>query len=96
MIAPTNRFFRVPAPVYEQVRAGLDAEWQHPNGRAETCMVPSDQAVRDSGDVLCPVHVEMCDWPSVAGILAQLLGSETITEITEADYFAALPPTEDL
>ena len=96
MTNPTNRFFRVPTPVYEQVRAGLDAEWQHPNGRADTCMVPSDQAVRDGEDVLCAVHVEMCEWPSVATTIAHLLATNTITEITEADYFAALPPTEDL
>jgi hypothetical protein len=95
MTNPTNRFFRVPATVYEQVRAGLDAEWQHPNGRADTCMVPSDQAVRDGDDVLCAVHIEMCEWPSVATTIAQLLASETITEITETDYFAALPTPDD-
>jgi hypothetical protein len=92
MHQPTNRFFLVPEPVYMQVRSQLDAHWQHPNGRADTCMVPASEAVRDEhGTIICPVLRETCDWPEVAATIAQLLAAGIITETDEQTYFNAQP-----
>ena len=95
MSTPTNRFFSVSPAVYEQVRAGLDSQWGHPNGRADTCMVPAAQAVAaGGGNVVACVLREQCEWPEVAAAIAQLTAAGLATEITAEEYFALTPPPD--
>jgi hypothetical protein len=91
-----NRYFVVPPAVYEQIRQSLDAQWGHPNGRAETCMVPAADAIKDgNGNVIAPVLATICEWPEVAGAIAQLTDAGLVTEISDAEYFALQPTTTE-
>lgn len=85
---PTNRYFSVSPATYEAVRGQLDATWGHPNGRAETCMVPAAQAVADGqGNVVACVLREQCEWPEVAAAIEQLTTAGLATEISADEYF---------
>lgn len=83
-----NVFFRITDDaVYEQVRLGLDAAWDHQP--PTTCVDPAAVAPRDAdGNILLAVRPEFVAFDAVAEILPSLLASGVVVEITEADYFA--------
>lgn len=88
------RYFREErAGTYEEVRTLLDSAWNLPNDRGTvTCMPPAAIALRDkNGRLMVPLKDMFCDWEPAASLLPQLLLSGDVTEITEADYVAALP-----
>lgn len=87
----SNRFFVLSAPVYELARAGLDAAFGHPNGKAETCMPPASLAPQFSGNPVAIVLRTQAEWPEVATAIAQLIGSGAATEITAEQFHAAQP-----
>jgi hypothetical protein len=90
----SNRFFRtIDSDLYESIRLQLDAAWGHPtpgNGTI-TCFDSAADAPRDSGNaVLLAVRAEFAEYPAAAAALPGLLASGAVTEITEADYRAAV------
>lgn len=90
------RYFREErAGTYEEVRSLLDSAWGLPDDRGTvTCMSPATKALRDkNGKIVVPLKDMFCDWEPAASLLPQLLLSGDVTEITEADYVAALPTT---
>lgn len=89
----SQRFFRGDAATYEQIRATLDAAWELPNDRGTvTCIAPAATAPTDSqGRVMLAVAAEFATWEPAATLLPELLASGAATEITEAQYRAALP-----
>lgn len=89
------RYFRTSdAALYESIRLQLDAAWGHPtpDGKTLTCIDPVAVAPRDGqGRVLLAVNDEFCEYEAVAAVLPGLLASGAVAEITEAQYYAALP-----
>ena len=88
-----HRFFATSREVYDQTRVALDALFEHPNSRAETCMEPTPSVVLGD-DVYVALPVEMTEWPEVAPLLADLLAGGMAEEIDEATYRAAMPQPE--
>jgi hypothetical protein len=89
------RYFRCEAgdEAYEQARLALDAAWGHPSTetRTETCIDPSSVAPRDAqGRIVLAVNEEFCEYPAAQQMLTYMTGQSAVTEITEADYRAAV------
>lgn len=89
------RFFRCEAgdEAYEQVRRTLDAAWGHPNAETKTvsCFAPATVAPRDAQRrIVLAVNDEFCTYSVAVDLLPQLLASDAVTEITEAEYRAAV------
>jgi hypothetical protein len=91
------RFFRCDGgdDVYEQTRLSLDAAWGHPNAGIVTCIDPANVAPRDQkGRILLGVNDEFCGWQPASAMLAQLLASGAVTEITAGQYRDSLPQAQ--
>ena len=87
-----NRFFVLTVQVYEQVRAGLDAAFQHPNGKAITCLPPAADAPKwTDGKPIATVLSSQCAWPEVSGMIAQLTGTGAAQEITAEQFHSSRP-----
>jgi hypothetical protein len=89
------RYFRCEAgdEAYEQARLALDAAWGHPNAETKTvtCIDPANVAPRDAqGRIVLAVNHEFCEYPAAQQMLASMAGQGAVTEITEADYRAAV------
>lgn len=94
-----TRFFLLSAGLHESIRAGLDAAWGHPRTEVSadgvevvtvTCMSPaSELPTHADGGVYAAVLALDCDRPEVAGMLAGLIASGEIIEITETEWRAA-------
>lgn len=79
--------------MYEEIRAQLDQAWGHGPGTGTlTCYAPIEDAPRDKdGKALLAVRVEFCQYEAVAAVLPGLLESGAVSEITRAEYLAAVP-----
>ena len=91
------KYFRCLAgdKAYEQVRLTLDAAWGHPNAETKTvtCFDPATVAPRDAqGRIVLAVNDEFVAYPAAAEMLPQLFASGAVTEITDAEYRAAVEP----
>jgi hypothetical protein len=86
-----QRFFRTAdAALYEQVRLGLDAAWNHQG--PTTCVDPAGVAPQDNaGRIVLAVNAEFTEFDAAAEILPGLLSSGAVEEISEAAYRAAMP-----
>ena len=89
------RYFRCESgdQAYEQARLALDAAWGHPNTETKTvtCIDPAAVAPRDAeGRIVLAVNDEFCEYPAAAEMLPQLLASGAVSEMTEAEYRAAV------
>jgi hypothetical protein len=92
----SNRFFQVSPTDYKSIRISLDAQWNHPNGKAETCMPPAALAVTNGArNVIVHVLREVCDWPEVAPVLADLLANGHAVEVDAATYLSHVPSSPD-
>lgn len=88
----SNRFFVLSAPLYEQVRGGLDLAFDHPNGKAATCLPPAAEApLWTDGRPIAAVLSEQCASPEVAGMIAQLTAAGAAQEITAEQFHASRP-----
>lgn len=87
-----QRYYRAASDaVYETVRLQIDAAFGHPNTVAVTAFTPAAHAPHDSeGRPVLAVLEEFTTWDAVAAVLPDLLASGLVTEITRADYLAAL------
>lgn len=88
-----TRYFRTIASAYGQIAAQLDAAYGYPNDATKTLRalplvseLPTDSADR----VYLAVDAEYCDYILPSEMLPQLLASGAVTEITEAQYRAAV------
>ena len=85
-----NRYFRVLPQDYEQARLAVDAAWGFPAG--ETSIEPLATAPRyQSGQVLIAIRTVHCDLEPFKSAVEGLLANSDATEITQAEYEAALP-----
>ena len=86
----SHRYFRTDSDaVYEDVRVGLDAAWQHV--APTTCIKPAALAFRDNqGRIVLAVRQEFAEFPAAAAMLPGLLASGAVQEITRTEYFSAL------
>ena len=88
----THRFLKASPAVYESMRLQIDAAWGYPTPHTETCIpTAADQFKAADGDCIMGVKVEWCEWEPVATLLPQMLAAGVVTEISEADYWAAMP-----
>jgi hypothetical protein len=84
-----NRYFTVEANAYEQTRLAVDAAWGF--SETETSIEPLATAPKDqSGNVLIAIRAVHCDMEPFKSAVEGLLASGAATEITQADYEAAL------
>lgn len=86
----TNRFFRTDNDeLYEQIRLGLDATWNHIP--PTTCIEPAETAPRDkNNNIILAVKQEFTEFEAVQQILPDLLNSGSIIEITEEEYMSSI------
>lgn len=87
-----QRYYRAASDaVYEAVRLQLDAAFGHPNAVAVTAFTPAADAPHDSQDrPVLAVLEEFTTWDAVTAVLPDLLANGLVTEISRADYQAAL------
>lgn len=89
----SNRFFKVTPQDYEQTRLALDQAAGF--GPHETVYEPLATApLAPDGDVLISIRSEHCELEPYASAVTSLLDSNAATEITQAEYEAALPSSE--
>jgi hypothetical protein len=88
----SQRYYRAASDaVYEAVRLQLDAAFGHPGPVAVTAFTPAADAPHDSqGRPVLAVLEEFTTWEPVQTVLPDLLAGGLVTEITAADYRAAL------
>lgn len=93
-MSDTHRFFSAASDsICEQIRASLDAAWGHPSadGQTVTCFMPADRLPHDdSGRPLLAVDSPFCDYEAVATMLPGLIASGAVSEMTRAQYVAAI------
>lgn len=88
----THRFFKAPPAVYESLRAQIDAAWGYPTQHTQTSIpTAADQHKAPDGDCVMAVRLEWLGWEPVATLLPQAVASGMIEEISEAEYWAAIP-----
>lgn len=84
----SNRYFLLSQELYQQIRALLDAVFQHPNGKAETCLHPAP--VLHEGRAVVGILLSMMEWPEVAASVTSLIASGQIEEVTASEYAGIL------
>ena len=94
------RYFRCLAgdEAYEQIRSTLDAAWGHPNAETKTvtCIDPAAVAPRDTqGRIMLATSEAFCEYAASEQMLASVISSGVIEEISAADYLAELPPVPE-
>ena len=93
----THRFFKASPDVYESLRAQIDAAWGYPTAHTLTSIPPADEQAKDaSGMCIMGVKSEWTTWEPVATVLPQLIDAGAVAELTEAEYWASIPPVTDL
>lgn len=88
----THRFFKAAPAVYESMRAQIDAAWGYPTEHTQTSIPPADEQHKAAdGDCIMGVQVEWLGWEPVATLMPQMLAAGQVVEISEAEYWAAMP-----
>lgn len=90
------RYFRSTPAVYETVRATLDSAWGFPSSETatQTAIPPVSELFADAqGRVYLCVSAEYCDYILPAELLAELLSSGAVEELTESEYWSVVFPT---
>ena len=91
----THRFFRASPEVYESLRAQIDAAWGYPTPHTQTSIPPAaEQHKASDGDCIMGVKAEWLDWEPVATLMPHMLDLGAVVEISEAEYWAAMPEPE--
>lgn len=95
----THRFLKAAPDVYEAMRAQVDAAWGYPTQHTQTSIPPAaEQHKAADGECIMGVKAEWCEWEPVATLLPQMIAAGQVEEITEDEYWAAMPlsgPTGD-
>lgn len=86
-----SRFFRITdTAAYESTRLAFDESRQVPAG--ETTYAPLAVAPRASnGDVMLAIRAAHCEMPDIAVALAAMIQNGWGSEVTESQYWTALP-----
>ena len=91
----THRFFKASPEVYESLRSEIDAAWGYPTAYTQTCIPPAaEQHKAQNGDCVMGVKTAWTTWEPVATLLPQMIAAGQIREITEAEYWSAMPQPE--
>ena len=86
-----QRYFVASETDYEAARLAVDASLGYPSERAQTIWSPAASGiVSEDGRLLLALLPEFCDRDAVAAVLHML------TEITEDEYRALLPPDPEV
>lgn len=89
------RYFRAEsAEVYEAVRANLDDAYGYPSEATKTltAICPASDAPTDSSGRVYMIASEVeCEFPAVASLLPQLLGSGLAEEVDSEQFAEAFP-----
>ena len=88
------RYFRSTPAVYADICAQLDAAYGYPNAETKTertLPLVSDLPADSQGRVYLAVSAAYCDYILPGQMLPDLLASGAVTELTEAQYRAAVP-----
>ena len=89
----THRFFKAAPDVYESLRTEIDAAWGYPTPHTYTSIPPAaEQHKAADGDCIMGVKAEWLGWEPVATLIPQAIAAGLVAEITEAEYWAAMPP----
>lgn len=87
------RCFKAAIHAYESTRHALDAAVPMPQG--ETVYEPLANAPKtDNGDALIAIRTEHCQVEPYKSAVESMLASGDATEITQAEYEAALPQSK--
>lgn len=89
------RRFRAAADIYEQMRLALDGllGLPNPDTLTLTSMPPASESLRDRvGMVYAIISSDYCEAESVALLLAPLLQSGFVEELTKEQFAAIHPP----
>lgn len=86
-----TRYFQLPSAAYEQVRAGLDTLYGHPNASAQSCLPDASQWPASGANIAVAVSSAILDRPEVAPQLADLLSNAVATEIDRAAFESLIP-----
>ena len=87
------RYFRATLAVYADICVQLDAAYGYPNQSTKTqrtLPLPSQLPSDSQGRVYLCISSEYCDYNLPTEMLPHLLGSGAVSEITEAEYRAAV------
>lgn len=88
----SHRFFTASEAVYEQARAALDTAFGYPSDFAHTVFSPAAEGIRDaSGKMLLAIRSDFADADPAASMLAPLLASGAVQELTAEEYAARVP-----
>jgi hypothetical protein len=84
------RFFRTDSDeLYESARIALDSSWGH--ATPTTCIQPASSSPRDAaGRIVLAVNDEFCEYQASVEMLANVIGSGAVEEITKEIYMAAV------
>lgn len=88
------RYFRSTPAVYADICAQLDAAYGYPNAETKTertLPLLGDLPTDSQGRVYLAVSAAYCDYILPGQMLPDLLASGAVTELTEAQYRAAVP-----
>lgn len=88
------RYFRALPAVYAEICAQLDAAYGYPNAETKTertLPLVGDLPTDSQGRVYLAVSAAYCDYILPGQMLPDLLSSGAVTELTEAQYRAAVP-----
>lgn len=89
-----TRYFRSTPAVYADICSQLDAAYGYPNAdtRTErTLPLASDLPADGQGRIYLAVDAVYCEFILPSELLPSLIASGAVSEITEAEYQAALP-----
>lgn len=87
-----NRYFATSEPVYERIRAELNAALGLPDGNGtESVFVAARHAYQANGQYLLWGRADWCELPGISPIVNAALASGEVVEIGEQEYWAAAP-----
>jgi hypothetical protein len=86
-----QRFFKSSSAVYAKVLETLDAAWGFPKLGFLHCFLPLEYAPKFNGFAFLAIQAEDAEMEPAGEMLAGLIASGDVQEVTQADYVAAMP-----
>jgi hypothetical protein len=86
-----QRFFKATPAVYAASLAALDEAWGFPKQGFDHCFVPVEYAPQSGGFAFLAITEADAEMEPAGEMLAGLIASGDVQEVTQADYVAAMP-----
>lgn len=87
----SQRFFKSSPAVYATALATLDAEWGFPKQGFSHCFLPLNYAPQTGGFAYLAIHQNDAEMEPAAALLADMMASGQVIEVTADEYRAAMP-----